>query len=319
MTTLQPIRLALDWAPNTNHAGVLVAHQRGHFAEAGVDAQFVPAERDWGLIEIMLAGEAELGFAFEGTVIERRALGEPFVAVAALGQRHRSALAVLRDSDITRSAELAGKRYASFGHAPLEEAIIRRMLAHDGAPDPAFHLTPVRFASVVGLVRGEYDFLWIYDGVEGVEAEVNGIALRTFAPSDYGIPNYYAPVIFARGDVVGDPEQREATKRFLAAAQRGYAEAAADPDGVQADILAAAPALGGWLFTNDAVTSASLRFQANAARADAAQPWGTQTLATWTDLPRLLWQDGALGAIPEPAYAEYFTNDLLVASAESVR
>lgn len=319
MTTLPTIRLALDWAPNPNHAGLLVAHQRGYFAAAGVDAHFVPAERDRGLIDIMLAGAAELGFAFAGTVIERRALGESFVAVAALGQRHRSALAVLRDSGIMRPADLAGKRYASFGHAPLEEAIIRRMLAHDGAPDPAFHLTPVRFAAVAGLERGEYDFLWIYDGVEGVEAAVNGIALRTFAPSDYGIPNYYAPVIFAREDVMSDPDLRQAAQRFLAAAQRGYTAAAADPAGVMADMLAAAPALGDWLFTNDAVTRASLRFQAAAARADGAQPWGTQTLATWTDLPRLLWQDGALGAIPEPAYAQYFTNDLLVPTAEPAR
>lgn len=319
MTTLPPIRLALDWTPNTNHAGLLVAQQRGYFTEAGVEAAFIPAERDRGLIDSMLAGEAELGFAFEGTVIERRALGEPFVAVAALGQRHRSSLAVLRDSGITRPADLAGKRYASFGHAPLEEAIIRRMLAHDGVTQPAFHLTPVRFASVAGLVRGEYDFLWIYDGVEGVEAAVDGIALRTFAPSDFGIPNYYAPVIFARSDVVHDPNLRQAAQRFLAAAQRGYAAAAADPEGVMADVLAAAPTMGGWLFANAAVTRASLRFQAEATRADAAQPWGVQSLATWTDLPRLLWQDGALGTIPEPDYAQYFTNDLLVTAANPVR
>lgn len=37
---MPPIRVALDWTPNVNHAGLFVALERGYFAERGLDVSF---------------------------------------------------------------------------------------------------------------------------------------------------------------------------------------------------------------------------------------------------------------------------------------
>lgn len=36
------IRLALDWAPNTNHTGIFVALAQGWYEDAGVDLHILP-------------------------------------------------------------------------------------------------------------------------------------------------------------------------------------------------------------------------------------------------------------------------------------
>lgn len=302
------ITVALDWALNPNHIGLVLAQQRGYFAAEGVDVDVLPAEEARGPVEMLREGAADLAYAFAGTVMLRQAAGEPFVAVAAVGQRHLSSLAVLAGSGITRPSDLAGKRYASFGHPALERAVITAMLRHDGATDTAFDLTVTRFASVDGLVNGDFDCLWIYDAIEGVEAQAEGIALTTFAPGDYGIPNYYAPVIFAQATLLADPAKRDAARRAMTAIRRGYLAAIADPDAAFAHLNVNTLPVGSWLFTSSAATEQSLRMLSQKWQTD---DWGRQQLDDWQGFAQFLWQNGALGPIPAPDFQRYYTNDLL--------
>jgi stage V sporulation protein SpoVS len=41
----QKVRVALDWTPNCNHAGLAVAIERGFFAAAGLDVELVSPVR----------------------------------------------------------------------------------------------------------------------------------------------------------------------------------------------------------------------------------------------------------------------------------
>ena len=46
-----PVKVALDWTPNTNHAGFYVAKAQGLYAAAGLDVSFISPH----------SGEGELG------------------------------------------------------------------------------------------------------------------------------------------------------------------------------------------------------------------------------------------------------------------
>jgi len=35
------VKIALDWTPNTNHTGIVVAQQLGYFAEEGLEVEIV--------------------------------------------------------------------------------------------------------------------------------------------------------------------------------------------------------------------------------------------------------------------------------------
>src|SRR5262249_3666678 len=149
---------------------------------------------------------------------------------AAIGHQHHSSLVALQSSGISRPAHLAGRRYASFGHRAIERAVIAGMMRADGVEDPQFDMDAVRFASFDVLNNGEFDFFWIYDAIEGVDAQSDGLDLVSFAPSDYGVPNYYAPILFAHEGLLQDAAKKDAAQRALRALRAGYELAWDDPD-----------------------------------------------------------------------------------------
>ena len=113
--------VALDWTPNTNHAGFYVAQADGLYASAGLevtllspDAASAGGKTPARLVE---AGEATYAVAPSETAISYATTdpGKPrLVAVAALLQGSPSAICTLKSSGIDRPAAMAGKRYASY-------------------------------------------------------------------------------------------------------------------------------------------------------------------------------------------------------------
>jgi ABC-type nitrate/sulfonate/bicarbonate transport system substrate-binding protein len=94
MTT--KIVVALDWTPNTNHAGFFIAHEHGLYADAGLDVEFMsPLDSNYEKTPRMLveAATAHFGIAPSETVISchtadnARPEGQRLVAVAALLQK----------------------------------------------------------------------------------------------------------------------------------------------------------------------------------------------------------------------------------------
>ena len=304
------ITIALDWAANPNHAGLIVAQAEGYFAREGVDVQVLSAEAERTPAEAIQEGGADLGFAFAGTVMEARSAGLPLVSVAAIGHQHHSSLVALRSAGITRPAHLAGKRYASFGHRAIERAVIAGMMRADGVADPQFDMDVVRFASFDVLSNGEYDFFWIYDAIEGVDAQSAGLDLVTMAPSDFGVPNYYAPILIAHADLLADAAKADAARRALRALRAGYELAWRDPAAVFGHFTTAVLPEGSWALPSDAITHQSFDRLSQFAKDDPL-PWGQQQLADWQGFGHFLYAAGALGDDAEPDFAAYFTNDLL--------
>jgi ABC-type nitrate/sulfonate/bicarbonate transport system substrate-binding protein len=304
------ITIALDWAANPNHTGLFLAMSRGYFSQSGIEVRVLPSERDRSVTELLRSGEADLAYAFAGTVIAGRDEGEDFVGVAAVMPAHHSSLAVLASSDITRPADFQGKRYASFGQTQLERAVVATMMRHDGAQSAAFVLDTVRFASVDTLIDGQADFLWIYNDIEGIEARYHGRNLRLFSPADYGIPNYYAPLIFTRERLLADTEKRDMARRCLQALRRGYEDAAANPESAVVDFQQQVAALERGLFTDSDLLLMSQRAQSNHyLSAIPGHRWGYQERADWEAFASFLFAEGAIEHVLD--IDALFTNSLL--------
>ena len=54
---MEKLRIVLDWFPNTNHTGILLAKKRGWLLENGVD---LIAYTTWGPIDLVSAGTGEM-------------------------------------------------------------------------------------------------------------------------------------------------------------------------------------------------------------------------------------------------------------------
>lgn len=309
--TSAKVRIALDWTPNTNHTGIYVAQQNNWYAQQGIDLQILPYSDANTPDTLVATGQAEFGISFEEAVVTDRANNLPVKSVAAIMQTNTSALATLKESGLDSPAKLEGKRYAGFG-SPYEEPVLTTVLKADGAPNGTFRNVTTNISGYQALISKQADFLWIFMGVEGVQAQLDKVELNTFLIKDHGVPDYYTPVIIANEKFLAD--QPDVAKRFLAATAQGYEYGITNPLEA-ADLLFKGAPSG--TFADATFPRESQKYLAPYYKGD--QPhWGTQTLEKWTDFPRFIASTGLLktaeGKVVKPEdldYASLFTNDFL--------
>ncbi len=225
-----PIRLALDWTPNTNHTGFYVALARGLYKKAGLAVEIIiPEEDNYQLTPAkrVATGQAELAITPSESIISFQTNGVPLVAVAAVLARDASAIVTLKQSGIDRPQKLDGKVYASYG-ARYEDDIIRQMIQNDGGRGQFISRQPARLDIWQTLLTNEADATWIFLPWEGVQADLKGIDLNQFLLDDFEIPYGYSPVLTANRDWAGD--HADEMRRFMEATSAGFRFAVEDPD-----------------------------------------------------------------------------------------
>jgi ABC-type nitrate/sulfonate/bicarbonate transport system substrate-binding protein len=306
------VSLALDWTPNTDHTGIYVALQKGWYKKQGINLTLLPYSASVGPEQLVGTGKANFGISFAEGVTSSRAAGVPIVSIAAVIQHNTSALVSLKSSGLDTVASLAGRRYAGFG-APYEQPLIAQVLKCGHAPSANFQNVTTQLDPIEALKSKQFDFAWVYLGVEGVQAQREGVQLNVFPITDYCVPDYYTPVIVtSEAFMKAKPDM---VRRFLAATARGYVYAIAHPKDAANQLIRGAPA---GTFDDTSVVYASQNYL-SPRYAQGAKCWGQQTLRAWTDYPQFMYQTGSLTdangkpLTQPPDYATAFTNQFLPA------
>jgi ABC-type nitrate/sulfonate/bicarbonate transport system substrate-binding protein len=298
-----PVRVGLDWTPNTNHTGLYVARDQGYYQEQGLEVEILGAQEGGTVEQLVAAGKLDFGISFQEAVTYARVEGVPIVSIAAIIQHNTSGFASRADEGITRPRDFAGKKYGAFG-SPIEPATIKGLMECDGAGDRFDQVEFVDIGSTdffVATERGDVDFVWIFRGWTGVEAEVRGIPLTILMMNDLQcIPDYYTPVLITSERMIA--EKPDLVRRFLAATSAGYRFAIEKPDAAADVLLKAAPELDATLVKRSQQYLAS-QYQAEAPR------WGEQKLEVWRDYAQWMADRGLIARMIEPEKA--FTNAFL--------
>jgi ABC-type nitrate/sulfonate/bicarbonate transport system substrate-binding protein len=296
----RPVSLQLDWTPNTNHTGFYVAQEKGWYADAGIDLKILPYS-DAAADTLVGAGKADCGITSEDNLPVAVAAGTQEVSVLAILQHQVNALIVKADSPIRSPKDLAGKTYGGFG-LPFEAPLVDAMVRHDGGTS-GVKVATLNTGAYEAVYHGKVDTSLAFRTWELIEAKERGIALRTFAVTDYGIPDDYNVVLACNaGWLKANPDTARA---FVAATAKGFRTAIADPRGAAKILIDANPGV----FSNEQMVYASAALLAKDYYADAQGQFGCQTLERWTAYPRWLYANGilkdgsgkALTAAPDPA------------------
>jgi len=281
---ISPAVLSLDWVPNTNHTGFYVALDKGWYAEEGIDLEIqIPSDPSAALRQVA-AGNTEWGVSFQEEITIARATDIPVVSIAAIIQHNTSAFAALASSGIESAADFEGKTYASYG-LPIERPILEGLMACDGADAGTLEFVDVGFDAFPALLAGRVDLAWIFEGWDGVQAQLRGVDLSVVRLYGSCIPDYYTPVVIAGESTL--EEKGDLTRRFLAATSRGYAYAAENPEESAEILLEYSPesdpelvrASQEWL---------SPRYQDDAPR------WGQQEEDTWVTFAQWMFENDLL-------------------------
>lgn len=222
---MKKIKVVLDWFPNTNHTGFFVALENGYYAKAGLDVEI------FGKVHgTMTVGDANIVVSPQPTLLTGMADGEKITAVAVLTQRCDSGILSLKESGIERPRDLTGKRLTHWKPAWFHE-VVGKAVNDDGGDYSKVKLIEKDVGDIVqtlGKVK-EADAVWIYRNWEYYVMVHAGYDVNYFAFADFGdIFNFCAPAVTAKHELIdGDPN---ALRAFLYETDRGYIEAAKDPE-----------------------------------------------------------------------------------------
>jgi putative hydroxymethylpyrimidine transport system substrate-binding protein len=294
------VSLALDWFPNSNHAGFYMALEKGYYRDEGLKVDiFVPANPE-DVLKTVGAGRDDFGVSYQAEVLLARGAGVPVKSIAALVQHPLNSIMVLEESGITRPRDLAGKTVGITG-IPFEEALFSAMLVFDGiSPDDVtlvnvgFDLVPALIGKKVDAIVGAY---WTH---ESIVMELLGFSVNVLRMEEWGVPDFYELVLVASEDTVSnDPEIVE---RFLRATARGFADAIADPQGAVDILMDANPETDKALETQGIGLLAPMW-------TEGAPTFGWQTQERWQDFARWMKDQGLLRE--EVDEREAFTSEFL--------
>lgn len=112
----QPIVLQLQWYPQAQFAGYIMARQKGFFAEAGLgDVELRWSRAGESPLEQLLHGKVGFCTSWLSTAVVRRAKGDPIVHLAQIVRRSTMMLVTHSNSGIRRPEDMTGRRVGLWG------------------------------------------------------------------------------------------------------------------------------------------------------------------------------------------------------------
>ena len=220
------LTVALDWTPNTNHIGLYVAQAKGFYGEAGLDVEILPYA-DTSAGTLVANRVADFGVSSAIGFFTQRAAGAALKATYAVVQTETGRLVFKGDrADIQRPRDLDGKTYGGFG-SNWEKALVSTLIRADGG-EGRFETVTLGTSAYEALANGAVDFTLEVYTWEGVKAEIENRPQRAFRYADWGVPDQHTTFIVSNPAFLDAEPTRAAS--FIAATQRGYAFAVAEPD-----------------------------------------------------------------------------------------
>ena len=290
---MKHLKVVLDWFPNTNHTGYLLAQKRGWFAEAGLDVEITGDVH--GTMELH---GADFVCGPEIAMLECMERGIGMTAVAVMTQKCDSGIVSLKEAGITRPREMEGKRLTHWSPEWFHCAM-RRVVEADGGDYDKINLVNLDVGDIEATLGNIADATWVYENWENqvlIEAgkEINYFNLGDIDP----IFDFCAPAMAATHEILRN--EPEAVRAFLGALDRAYREVAAHPAECVLEVRDMLPA--------DATDALLIRSQQHLAPIllDAQGRWGRISPERWEPMAAFLVERGLLSRRFENEYTNDF-------------
>ncbi|WP_170335713.1 ABC transporter substrate-binding protein [Ruegeria arenilitoris] len=208
--------LLLDWFVNPDHGPIIIAQEKGYFADQGLEVEVIPPADPSAPPRLVAAGQADLAVSYQPQLHLQIHEGLPLKRVGTLVATPLNCLLVLKDGPIETLADLKGKK-VGFSVAGVEEAVLSAMLGvHDVALDD-IEMINVNFSLSPSLMTGQVDaVIGAFRNFELNQMDIEGVAGRCFYIEEEGVPPYDELIY------VANPDTMDADKiaRFLAATEK---------------------------------------------------------------------------------------------------
>lgn len=217
----EPFVLQLKWKPQFEFAGYYIAQDLGFYAEAGVDVEIRAGGPGLDSLNEVVEGRADFGVS-SSNLLAAKINGAPVKALAAIFQHSPARFVTLKESQIERAEQLAGKRVMLLPNNASFELVT--LLSQLNLMDSIERLDTS--FNIDSLVDGEADAFNAYVTNEPYDLQEWGVEYNLIDPADYGI-EFYADVLFTSDSVAN--RKPEEVRAFANASLRGWQYALDNP------------------------------------------------------------------------------------------
>lgn len=205
----------LDWFINPDHGPIIVAQEKGYFADQGLEVEIVAPADPSDPPKLVAAGRAELAVSYQPQLHLQVAQGMPLVRVGTLVATPLNCLLVLEDGPIKEIADLKGGK-VGFSVAGVEEALLTAILDKHGLSMDDIELVNVNWSLSPSLMAGQVDaVLGAYRNFELNQMKIEEVPGKCFYIEEEGVPTYDELIYVANTDSM----DAEMIRRFLRATE----------------------------------------------------------------------------------------------------
>lgn len=183
----EKITLKLEWTAWGGHGPLYLAEQKGWFKQAGLDVAIEEGHGSNTTVQLVGAGQFEVGFASLAAMMIGRDKGLPLKAFAVFLRKNDLGLLVPVDSSIHSPKDLAGKKLL-YSTGSFEAPFLNSFLAAGGLKRSQVDLLSVDPAAKIGTyANGQADGVFT-SIVNVLPAVAKPRPSRALAFADYGLP-----------------------------------------------------------------------------------------------------------------------------------
>jgi len=233
------VSLALDWYPNSNHAGIFYAKDLGLFSSANLEVEVYTPSDPSTILQTVGAGRDQFGISYQPDLLLARNEGVPVVAVSSIVRSPLNSIMTLGSSGISSPAELKG-RTVGYPGIPLNIGILESILDGQGLTmndieliDVGFDLVPALLSKRVDAVIGAF---WSH---ESILIELEGKEVNILKFQDWGIPEYHELVLVTSEDYLAKNE--DIVMEFIKAFNQGFESSIKDNEAAMDSLVKAFP------------------------------------------------------------------------------
>lgn len=233
------VTLILDWFVNPDHGPIIVAQEKGFFAEEGLEVEVVAPADPSDPPKLVAAGKADYAISYQPQLHLQVHEGLPLKRVGTLVATPLNCLMVKADGPVQEIADLKGKKIG-YSVSGVEEALVGQILGTAGLTMDDIEMVNVNWSLSPALIAGQVDAtIGAYRNFELTQMRLEGAEGKCFFVEEQGVPTY-DELIFVANPANLDLDR---TRRLLHAVERGAQYMINHPDEAWELFSATAPDL----------------------------------------------------------------------------
>lgn len=208
--------LLLDWFVNPDHGPVIIAQEKGFFADVDLEVEVIAPADPSDPPKLVAAGKADLAISYQPQLHLQIHEGLPLQRVGTLVATPLNCLLVLKDGPIASPADLK-ERKVGFSVGGVEEAVLGHVLNTHGLTLDDVELINVNWSLSPSLMSGQVDaVIGAFRNFELNQMDIEGVTGRCFYVEEEGLPPYDELIYVANPDTM----DADMIRRFLAATEQ---------------------------------------------------------------------------------------------------